>query len=75
MSGYVLLNLLNEMRKSNKTVTCSLLQSPLLTVYSALIPTTETGNFVCFVASRPKSTAMVIAGRSDHLSTLFPGQA
>ena len=28
-----------------------------------------------FVASRPKSTAMVIAGRSVHLSTLFPGQA
>ena len=24
---------------------------------------------------RPKSTAMVIAGRSVHLTTLFPGQA
>ena len=32
-------------------------------------------NFVCFVALRPKSTAMVIAGRSVHLTTLFPGQA
>ena len=32
--------------------------------------------FVClFVALRPKSKAMVIAGRSVHLSTLFPGQA
>ena len=31
--------------------------------------------FVCIVALRPKSTAMVIAGRSVHLSTLFPGQA
>ena len=31
--------------------------------------------FVCFVALRPKSTAMVIAGRSVHLITLFPGQA
>ena len=31
--------------------------------------------FVCFVALRPKSTAMVMAGRSVHLSTLFPGQA
>ena len=31
--------------------------------------------FVCFVALRPKSTAMVIAGRSVHLATLFPGQA
>ena len=31
--------------------------------------------FVCFVALRPKSTDMVIAGRSVHLTTLFPGQA
>ena len=31
--------------------------------------------FVCFVALCPKSTAMVIAGRSVHLTTLFPGQA
>ena len=31
--------------------------------------------FVCFVALRPKSTAMVIAVRSVHLTTLFPGQA
>ena len=31
--------------------------------------------FVCFVALRPKSTAMVMAGRSVHLATLFPGQA
>ena len=31
--------------------------------------------FVCFVALRPKSTAIVIAGRSVHLTTLFPGQA
>ena len=30
---------------------------------------------VCFVALRPKSTAMVMAGRSVHLTTLFPGQA
>ena len=29
----------------------------------------------CFVALHPKSTAMVIAGRSVHLTTLFPGQA
>ena len=27
--------------------------------------------FVCFVALRPKSTAMVIAGLSVHLTTLF----
>ena len=31
--------------------------------------------FVCFVALHPKSTAMVIAGRSVHLTTLIPGQA
>ena len=34
--------------------------------------------FVClfvFLALRPKSTAMVMAGRSVHLTTLFPGQA
>ena len=28
-----------------------------------------------FIALRPKSTAMVIAGRSVHLTTPFPGQA
>ena len=28
-----------------------------------------------FVALHPKSTAMVIAGQSVHLTTLFPGQA
>ena len=31
--------------------------------------------FVCFVALRLKSTAMVMAGRPVHLNTLFPGQA
>ena len=31
---------------------------------------------VClFVSLRPMSTAMVIAGRSVNLTTLFPGQA
>ena len=30
--------------------------------------------FVCFVALRPKSTAMVMAGRSVHLTTLFLGK-
>ena len=28
--------------------------------------------FVCFVALRPKLTAMVKVGRSVHLTTLFP---
>ena len=31
--------------------------------------------FVCLFALRPMSTAMVITGRSVHLTTLFPGQA
>ena len=31
--------------------------------------------FVCFVALRPKSTAMVMAGRLVDLTTIFPGQA
>ena len=31
--------------------------------------------FVCFVALHPKSTAMVMVGRSVQLITLFPGQA
>ena len=31
--------------------------------------------FVCLVALRPKSTAMVMTGRSVHLATFFPGQA
>ena len=30
--------------------------------------------FVCFVALRPKSTDMVMAGRSSHLITLFLGK-
>ena len=42
------------------------------------IPSSTDAGMVCFVyfvALRPKSTAMVIAGRSVHLTTLFPGQA
>ena len=35
----------------------------------------ECFGLVCFVALRPMSTAMVIAGRSGHLTTLFPWQA
>ena len=31
--------------------------------------------FACFADLRPKSTAMVMVGRSVHLTTLFPGQA
>ena len=39
-------------------------------------PTIEAVLLFLFVyALRPKSTAMVIAGRSVHLTTLFSGQA
>ena len=31
--------------------------------------------FVCFVALCSKSTALVMAGQSVHLTTLFPAQA
>ena len=34
----------------------------------------DQSGLVGFVALRPKSTAMVIAGPSVHLTTLFPGQ-
>ena len=44
-----------------------------VTDYAALKMANEW--LVGFVALRPKSTAMVIAGRSVHLTTLFPGQA
>ena len=43
--------------------------------YHALFVVLKKFLFVCFIALRPKSTAMVIAGRSVHLTTLFPGQA
>ena len=32
------------------------------------------GLFVCFVALRPKSTAMVMVGWSVHLTTFFLGK-
>ena len=40
-----------------------------------LTPQSKVVVVVVVVALRPKSTAMVIAGRSVHLTTLFPGQA
>ena len=41
----------------------------------SLICLHDVGWLVGFVALHPKSTAMVFAGRSVHLATLFPGQA
>ena len=35
----------------------------------------DLSKFVCYIALCPKSTAMVMAGRSAHVSTFFPGHA
>ena len=35
----------------------------------------QKNDVIVFVALRPKSTAMVMAGRSVNLTTLFPWQA
>ena len=50
---------------------------PYKSVYLKPILLMSAPNVFCFVfvALRPMSTAMVIAGRSVHLTTLFPGQA
>ena len=45
-----------------------------LALYELIIVRFGSCLFVCFVALRPKSTAMVIAGRSVHITTLFPGR-
>ena len=58
-------------RGPNACTTCNTLGS--LPLYNCML--TMVGWLVGFVALRPKSTAMVIAGRSVHLTTLFPGQA
>ena len=43
--------------------------------FNSLLEDIRVGWLVGFVALRPESTAMVIVGRSVHLTTLFPGQA
>ena len=48
---------------------------PLATVGYLFVSMSKECLFVCFVALCPKSTAIVMAGRSVHLATLFPGQA
>ena len=55
-----------------------LMPSGVYTFFLKFDLVTKILTFVClfvFVALRPMSTAMVIAGRSVHLTTLFPGQA
>ena len=47
----------------------------LCPLYGLIYPYIIFSLFVCFVALRPKSTAMVMVGRSVHITTLFPGQA
>ena len=43
--------------------------------YQISIGTEMVFSSMLFCCLRPKSTAIVIAGRSVHLITLFPGQA
>ena len=45
-----------------------------ITQFKSLVPTPYRFVFL-FVLLRPKSTAMVMAGQSVHLTILFPGQA
>ena len=82
MSTHVLLNLLNELRKSDKMrrlpSILSLFRNEFNKFNKAGARMLDSIYHIClfvFVALRPMSTAMVIAGRSVHLTTLFPGQA
>ena len=50
---------------------CHLPSSSGIKLYESKLTLNFVCLFVCFVALRPKSTAMVIAGRSVHLTTLF----
>ena len=56
-------------------MTCDFQQCGILTSVDSDEPVVPPFLFVCFVVLRPKSTALVMAGRSVHLTTLFPGQA
>ena len=65
-SNNINVNIRNQRKNAEKLVVSPSTISPISTVNCL---------FVCFVAFRPKSTAMVTVGRSVHLTTLFPGQA
>ena len=67
MSAHVLLNLLNKLGTEIKCTACRAFY-PINSIIQ------ENKCFVCFVALRPKSTAMVIAGRSVHHSHFFLGR-
>ena len=59
----------------NKNFTCPLVITSEIykSMRNSSQSTRSTGRvlFACFVALRPMSTAMVMAGRSVHLTTLF----
>ena len=67
--------------KKNPKLSVECYERTLQAIHVTLADTIRENNkvkpvvFVCFVALRPKSTAMVMAERSIHLTTLFPGQA
>ena len=58
-------------------IVLALLKNPKVFHILALFAMNQINYFlsVCFVALCPKSIAMVMAERSVHLITLFPGQA
>ena len=74
---YLILRVLEHM----KTAQCKLIltaqvaETSLVHYTASDVHCTFVCLFVCLFALRPMSTAMVIAGRSVHLTTLFPGQA
>ena len=57
----------------SRTPDLSAFISPI--TFLILVQMMKASVFVCFVALRPKSTAIVMAGQSVHLTTLFLGQA
>ena len=65
----------SQQEKNSISIYAFLLILCMFTMYVCCISSVFVGWLVGFVASRPKSAAMVIAGRSVHLTTLFPGQA
>ena len=61
-------NKLLEKKTSNKRIIKKTSNKKLNSIF-------KQGDRFCFVAVRPKSTAMAMVGRSVHLATLFLGQA
>ena len=74
MSAHVLLNLFNKC-VCVRVCACACVRACVRVCVRACVCVCVCMYVCMFVALRPKSTAMVIAGRSVHLTTLFPGQA